>query len=158
MTPGSASVATPSDDVSARGASGRTDRGAATLETVVVAPALLLFILLLALGGRTALAKTAVTDAAWEAARAASIARTPARARSEASAAALAYLRQQDLHCQTLNVAVDTSGFSIPVGQPASVRVTVSCPLDLSGVSLPGLSSRTLTAESSSPLDTYRER
>ena len=135
-----------------------TDKGAASLEVTIAAPVILMIVLLVALGGRTALAKIAVTDAAWEAARAASIARTPARARSEATSAALNYLRQQNLRCQSLNVSVDTSGFAVPVGQPASVRVTVSCPLDLSGISLPGLSSRTLTAESISPLDTYRER
>lgn len=134
------------------------DKGAATLEVVIVAPGVLLLILLLALGGRTAIAKNAVTDAAWEAARAASIARTPARARSEASNAALSYLAQQNLRCQGLSVSVDTAGFSVPVGQPASVHVTVRCPLDLSGISLPGLNSRTLTAESTSPLDTFRER
>lgn len=134
------------------------DRGAATLETVIMAPGLLLLILLLVLAGRTAMAKTAVTDAAWEAARAASIERSPARARREATTAAMTYLRQQGLDCQSLRVAVDTSGFSVPVGQPAAVRVTVTCPLDLSGIALPGLSARTLTADSVSPLDTYRER
>ena len=54
----------------------RAERGSATLEIVVLAPVLLLFVILVIFAGRWALAQQAVQAAASEAARAAAIARS----------------------------------------------------------------------------------
>ena len=137
----------------------RDDRGSVALELAVLTPAFLLFFGLLILGGRVAMANQAVSQAADEAARTASIARTQPQANSTAASAARASLSQQSLQCVSTQVGVDTSGFGRPVGTPATVSATVTCVVRLSDLSLPGLpGSRTVTATASSPLDTYRER
>jgi Flp pilus assembly protein TadG len=138
---------------------GRGDRGAVTLEFVVLAPVLLALIALLIVAGRVAIASNSVEAAADEAARSASISRTAAGARSAAQDGARRSLAQQDLRCSSVRVEVDTSGFGVAVGLPAQVRATVTCDVELGDLAVPGFpGSRTVTATAVSPLDTYRER
>lgn len=137
----------------------RDERGSASLELVILAPMLLLFISVLIFGGRVALAGQAVQQAADEAARTASIARTQGEADQTAAQSARNTLDQQDLDCTSIKVAVDTSGFNAPIGQASSVRVTVTCPVRVGDLSIPGLpGTRTVTATAVSPIDTWRER
>jgi Flp pilus assembly protein TadG len=137
----------------------RDDEGSIVLELVVLAPAFTLIVAMLVFAGRVALASHAVAQAADEAARAASIARTQPEANRTAAAAARATLSQQHLDCITTQVGLDTSGFGQPVGTPANVGATVTCVVRLSDLAVPGVpGSRTVTATGSSPLDTYRER
>jgi Flp pilus assembly protein TadG len=137
----------------------RTDSGAASLELVVLTPALVLLLALLVLAGRVALAGTSVEQAADEAARSASIARTAGGAREAAEEGAVRALGEQDLRCARVDVAVDVSGFGAPVGVPGQVRATVTCVVALADLAVPGFpGSRTVTATAVSPLDTYRER
>jgi Flp pilus assembly protein TadG len=138
---------------------GGDDRGAVTLEFVVVAPALLALLGLLIMAGRVAIASNSVESAADEAARSASISRTAAAARAAGEEGVRRSLAEQDLRCSSVQVDVDTAGFAVPVGVPAQVRATVTCVVQLSDLALPGLpGSRTVTATAVSPLDTYRER
>ena len=135
------------------------DRGAVTLEFVVLAPALLGLLGLLIVAGRVAIASNSVEAAADEAARSASISRTASGARSAAEDGARRSLSQQDLQCTSVSVDIDTAGFAVPVGLPAQVRATVTCDVRLADLALPGFpGSRTVTATAVSPLDTYRER
>lgn len=135
------------------------DGGSVTLELVVWAPGLLLIVAGLVVAGRVALAGGAAEHAAAQAARAASLARTATVARSEATRVARASLDSQGLACDQLTVDMDLAGFVVPVGQPASVTATVRCAVRLSDVGVPGLpGTRTVTASSTSPLDTYRRR
>jgi Flp pilus assembly protein TadG len=135
------------------------DRGAVTLEFVVLAPALLGLLGLLIVAGRVAIASNSVEAAADEAARSASISRTASGARSAAEDGARRSLGRQDLQCSSVSVDVDTAGFAVPVGVPAQVRATVTCDVRLADLALPGFpGSRTVTATAVSPLDTYRER
>lgn len=137
----------------------RRDRGSAAIEAAIGVPAFLLFVALIVGAGRVAIAHQAVEAAAAEAARSASIERTqPAAARAAGDAAA-ATLANQQLRCLSTQIDVDTSGFAVPVGTPASVNATVTCVVDLGDVSVPGLPrSLTITETMSSPLDTYRGR
>lgn len=138
---------------------GRDDRGSLVLEFAVLAPGLVLIVGLMIVAGRVALAGQSVGQAADEAARAASLARTQSEAVRSAQDTASSSLRQQSLQCTTSTVTVDSSGFARPAGTPATVGATVTCVVRLSDISLPGLpGSRTVTATASSPLDTYRER
>ena len=136
------------------------ERGSIPVETVIVVPALALFLLLIILGGRVAIARNAVEAAAADAARSASIARTAPAAHRSAAQRAASSLKNQAVTCSHTNVVVDVGGFSVPVGVAASVAVTVVCDVnvaDLSGMAgLPG----TVRVEStmSSPLDTFRGR
>lgn len=54
---------------------------------------------------------------------------------------------------------IDTSQFSRPPGEPATVSATVTCRVQLSDLAIPGLpGSREITETVESPLDTYRMR
>ncbi|WP_182886015.1 TadE family protein [Microbispora sp. H10885] len=133
------------------------ERGSATLELVVLAPALLALISLVVLTGRIATAYAAVESAARDAARQASIARDPAQARHAATTSATATLRDEHLRCGP-SIALDTSGFSRQVGAPAQVTARVTCTLRL-GDLLPGLPGHTtVRASFVSPIDPYRGR
>jgi Flp pilus assembly protein TadG len=135
------------------------DAGSASLEVVVLAPVLVLLLGVLVLAGRVALAATSVEQAADEAARSASIARTAGAARRAARDGVTRVLAEQDLRCARVETVVDVSGFGVRVGLPAQVRTTVTCVVTLRDLALPGIpGSRTVTATAVSPLDTYRER
>lgn len=119
----------------------------------------MLFVALIVFAGRVAIANQAVGSAANEAARAASISRTQGQAGDTARTAATTALINQKVNCLSTTVTVDTTGFASPVGTPASVQATVTCVVNLSDLSVPGVpGTRTVTATMSSPLDTYRER
>lgn len=138
---------------------GRDERGSATIETLMLAPVMVLFFGLAVLGGRLAITQQAVQAAASDAARSASIARSVGAATSAAQAAGNAGLANQGLTCAPAHVNVDTSQFARPVGTPASVTVTISCRVPTSDLVLPGIpGTMVVEASQSSPLDTYRER
>ena len=135
------------------------ERGSAVIEAAIGVPAFMLFVGLIVFAGRVAVANQAVGSAASEAARSASISRTQAQAADTARAAATTALSNQKVNCLRMTISVDTSGFGSPVGIPASVRATVTCVVNLSDLSVPGVpGTRTVSASMSSPLDTYRER
>lgn len=136
----------------------RSDRGSATLELAVLAPALLLLLCLAVLGGRTYTAHNAVQQAAADAARAASLAGSRSVAVSTATTAARNQLSQQGLQC-TPTVTVNSSGFNVRVGTAASVSTTVNCAVQVGDLFIPGVpGTKTVSATVTSPLDTYRER
>lgn len=138
---------------------GRDDRGSTTLELVVWAPGLLLIIGLLIVAGRVNNANAAVEQAATDAARTASSARTAGGARDMAQASAEKTLAAQGLQCTTTTVVVDTSGFATRPGQVATVTATVTCPVRLSDLAVPGLpGTRTVSHSATSSIDTFRER
>lgn len=134
------------------------ERGSAAIELVLLVPALMLLLMFAVAGGRVAMAHGSVQQAAADAARAASIARTAGAAQTTAVAAARATLANQGLTCASMTVTLDTSGFSRPVGTPASVAATVNCTVELSELSLPGLPDRVVSATVTSPLDVFRGR
>ncbi len=137
----------------------REERGSATVEAAVGAPAFALFVALIIMGGRTATAHQALESAAADAARSASLARSAPAAAVAARQAARTSLDNQGLSCSDVTVTVDNQAFARAVGRDGSVDVTVSCRLDLSNLSVPGVpGSRLLRASMSSPLDTWRER
>ena len=141
------------------GRNDRDDRGSTTLELVVWAPGLLLMIGLLIVAGRVNSANAAVEQAAVDAARTASSARSATGARDMARASAEKTLAAQGLQCTTTTVVLDTSGFGTRPGQSATVTATVTCPVRLSDLSVPGLpGTRTVSHTATSSIDTFRER
>ena len=138
---------------------GPADQGSTTLELVVWTPGLLLIIGLLIVAGRVNSANAAVEQAATDAARTASSARTAAGARELARGSAETTLAAQNLQCTTTTVIVDTAGFTTRPGQSATVTATVSCPVRLSDLTIPGLPGiQTVSHTATSSLDTFRER
>lgn len=130
-----------------------------TVELALYAPVLIILFALLIAAGRITHTRNAVTAAAASAARAASLARTAADASAAANAAAGRYLAGEGLRCGGKTISTDTSGFSVPPGQAATVQVRVACTLAFSDAALPGLpGSGTYEANGTSPLDTYRAR
>lgn len=137
----------------------RDERGSAAVEITLVAPVLVLFILVVIFGGRLALARQAVESAAFDAARAASLARTQTDARTAAAKTATATLANQKLPCTSTQLDLDTTGFDKPVGTPATITVHLVCDVATGDLGLPGIASTVpVDAEATSPLDAYRER
>jgi Flp pilus assembly protein TadG len=137
---------------------GPGEAGNAALELVILAPVLLALLGLVIAAGRTSIAQGSVDAAARDAAREASIALTPAAARLAGEVSARAALRGDGLDCSPV-VVVNTSQFSIPPGQPASVTATVTCTVSLANLALPGLpGTARLQGTFTSPLDIYRSR
>lgn len=135
------------------------EAGNAPLELVILAPVIVALIGLVIAAGRATIAQGTVDAAARDAARQASIARSPQAAQAAATGSANAVLAGGDLNCSSEFVHVDTSQFAWPLGQPASVVAIVRCTVSLSGLLVPGLpGSRTLWATFTSPLDPYRGR
>jgi Flp pilus assembly protein TadG len=132
--------------------------GSASLELAILAPVLVALLALIVMGGRFAMASTAITGVAGAAARDASLARNPAAARAAATSTVLATLVAQNLHCQGApTVRVDTSGFAAAPGTPALVSVDLSCVVVINGLHVPGLpTTRTVHDRAVSPLDPFR--
>ena len=135
------------------------DRPSATIELAVLAPALLAVLGLVIVAGRVSAAGSAVEQAAASAARAASISRDARSAQAGARSVARDSLRDQGITCRKLTTTIDTSGFAVAVGSPASVSVTVRCAVPLADVAVPGMpGERTVTAAMTSPIDSFRGR
>jgi len=132
-------------------------KGSVTLELAILGPVLIIMLLLVIAAGRISQAHQAVEAAARDAARQASIARDPTTARANALSSAQATLTREGLSCPA-QVAVDTSGFSRPVGTAATVSARVTCTVHLADVALAGVPSTTITAHFTSPIDPYRGR
>lgn len=136
----------------------RQERGSLAVELVILAPVMLLVLGLAIFAGKVVTAGQAVEQAASAAARTASISRTAGGAQASAETAARDTLTQQGMDCVTTTVSVDTSGFNNPVGTAATVSAAVTCVVNTSSLA-PGIpGSRTVTATSASPLDTFRGR
>jgi len=137
----------------------KADAGSVTLELAILTPAVLVLLGLVILAGRIQVADQAVDHAAQTAARAATLARDPATARTRALEAATRELTTGDLHCTNVHLTLDTTGFAVPVGQAAQVTATVTCTLNVSGLGVLGVAAtRVVTASAASALDTYRTR
>ncbi|MFF4112015.1 TadE/TadG family type IV pilus assembly protein [Streptomyces sp. NPDC001714] len=125
------------------------DRGLSTVEVVILAPVMILFILVLVAFGQLVDGRGAVDGAARDAARAGSIQKDHVTAMSEAKKAAEADL--SDVCSGPVSVVQTSAGF-----EPDSIfTVEVSC--EVRGLAMLGLDIPTrLTASFSSPLDPFR--
>jgi Flp pilus assembly protein TadG len=126
------------------------------VETAILAPMFILFLAGLLVAMRIQHGSAIVAQAAADAARQASIARTSGQARADAVSSAFATLHARGLHCVPA-VRLDLSGFSRPVGQDAAVSARITCVIRLSDLALQGMpGSRTVTKTRRSPIDPYR--
>lgn len=131
----------------------RDDRGATSVELVIVAPLLIMFLLLVVGLGRMALARQEVTAAAYEAARAASLERVIQEAADQGRAAARRTLADRGMSCAQLLVHIDTSNYR-PGGQ---VRADVTCVSDLGDLLVSGLpGSKTYHTSAVVPIEKFR--
>lgn len=137
----------------------RDQRGAASVELVILVPALVIVLGLLVAGGRLWFARASVVEASESAARAASLARSAGEAKAAGHRAAERVLATDGLTCGDDSVSVDASAFGVPVGTPATVRASVTCRVPFADLSIPGMpGSIVVRAEGAAALDTYRAR
>lgn len=137
----------------------RDQRGmSVSIEAAIVIPALILFVGLVVILARDALAQQAVGAAAAQAARSASIERSVADARASARSTVAAALRDSNMECAEQSVSVDASGLTAPLGTAARVSVTVTCTVahDFGAPGFPD--EHTIIQTRESPVDTYRGR
>lgn len=113
----------------------RDDQGSASVELVMIAPALLLLIAVIVGSGRIVSTKSAVESIAREAARAASDASDSLSAREKGEGSASEVAEGLGLDPLRLRVATDAGDFNR--GEPLTVRVTYEVRLaDLPGFGL----------------------
>ncbi len=129
----------------------RSDSGVSTVEVVIVAPLIILFVLVLVSLGQTVSGRSAVYGAARDAARAGSLERSQGAAMQAARDVA-----GEQLTDVCVGGTIDVTATGETSHAPGSLfSVEVSCEvrgLDLMGVGL----ETTMTGESSSPIDPYR--
>jgi Flp pilus assembly protein TadG len=136
----------------------RDDSGNAALELVVLAPVLVLLICLVIATGRIAITRGSVDAVLRDAARQASIARSPAAALASLSSAQT-QLTAEGLTCSPIDPGDLVAAFAAPVGQPANITISVRCSVSLSGLVLRGIPGHVpVTFSFTSPLDPYRGR
>jgi Flp pilus assembly protein TadG len=129
------------------------DTGTMALELALLTPLLVAFMMVMVGLGRVVEAKSQVDGAARDAARAASLERSRSQAHTAAEHAAEATLSGRKWCRKVPSTSVDLSAWG-PGGQ---VSVTVSCDIDLTGLSLIGFRpSRTMTGNATAPIDTLR--
>lgn len=128
---------------------GGGDRGLSTVEVVILAPVMIMFILVLVAFGQLVDGRGAIDGAARDAARAGSIQKDRPTAMAEARKAAQADL--EDVCSGPVSVIQTSQGF-----EPDTIfTVEVSC--EVRGLSMLGLNiPTTLSASFSSPLDPFR--
>ncbi|MCX5284921.1 TadE/TadG family type IV pilus assembly protein [Streptomyces sp. NBC_00198] len=133
----------------ARPAGRRDDRGLSTIEVVILAPVMILFILVLVAFGQLVDGRGALDGAARDAARAGSIQKDHGTAMAEARKAAEADLG--DICSGPVTVTQTSAGF-----EPDTLfSVEVSC--EVRGLAMIGLDvPTTLKSSFSSPLDPFR--
>jgi Flp pilus assembly protein TadG len=129
------------------------ERGSVAAELTLLMPALLMLLLFVVFCGRLAEARLRVNDAAHQAARAATIARNPTQASTDAQAAAQNSLAQAGVSCRQLAVDTQLAGF-----QPgATLSVTLTCHLDTADLALLSLPTTIgVSARADSVIDRWR--
>ena len=137
------------------------DRGSMSVELVVIAPGLVGLLLLVGAGGRVVEAQGHLDGAARDAARAASLAGSPAQASQLALQAAQADLGTTSW-CSPASVQVLVAGFPAPgplAGAGGDVTVTVQCDVNMSPFTVLGFNpSAVFSGRAVAPLDAFVER
>ena len=132
----------------------RVGRGAVAAEVTIATPFLIMLLVFVAVViHRGVDARLRMEDAAHQAARAASIERTPAAATTSAQSTASSALSSAGVSCASLTVDTTTGGMR-PGG---TVSVTVSCSVDFGDALILGVpGQKHLSATAVEPFDTWR--
>ncbi|MGQ0631507.1 MAG: TadE/TadG family type IV pilus assembly protein [Sporichthyaceae bacterium] len=145
-------ITSPVLDTRPEVAQGDRERGSIAVELVLLAPLLIALLVFVVGLGRIAHTRGQVDGAAADAARSASLERAPSAAQQAGERAARAYLGDA---CQRLDIEIDVARLR-PGG---AVIAQVRCVASLAGLGMAGFpGSRSFTATSHAPIDTYRGR
>lgn len=136
------------------------ERGATSVEAAYITPVLFLLLSLVAAVGSVALGEQNITTAAHSAARAASLSTSQEDATGRVEEAFTQELNQRGKSCTNLSVSINADAFSAPPGEVGTIHSTITCTVPYAQLMpIPGLpGTRTITVETTSALDTYRER
>lgn len=135
----------------------RHDRGALEIELAGITLIVMGLLYVIVYAGRLGLAQLTVQDAATQAGRAASSARTAADATAAAQDVVDSTIASGWVQCDP-ELTMDTAAFSSDPGTPSEVTGTLRCVVDMHDVAVAGVpASVTLSCDFSSPLDTFRE-
>lgn len=128
--------------------------GSMALELVMLTPVLVSAILVIAAGARYVEARSQTVDAAYAAARAASLTTDQDSAATAGRRAAAHALAERGRACAHLEVRIDAGQFRAG----GATRATVTCFTDLSDLSGLGLArTKTFTATATVPLEQHRD-
>jgi Flp pilus assembly protein TadG len=138
-----------------RGGWWRAERGSVTVEAVLIAPVLVMLLVFVAVVVHRGVdARLRLDDAAHQAARAASLQRTPAAATAVAEATATSALTHAGLVCRDATVSTTTSS-----SPGSTVVVSVRCTVDFGQALVLGVpGSRVLNATAAEVIDIYRSQ
>jgi Flp pilus assembly protein TadG len=143
---------------SAKSARVRT-RGSVSVEAVLIIPAFLVFLALLAAIGRTAMVRDDIHAAVVMGARVASMQTNSTDGKTAATQAISAHLARDGTPCVDREIVVNAAALDLPPGQSGSVTATVTCVVLLSDLGVPGLPGKLTSSESfSTAIDIYAER
>ncbi|HLN07209.1 MAG TPA: TadE/TadG family type IV pilus assembly protein [Acidimicrobiales bacterium] len=132
----------------------RSDPGSAAAEIVILTPLLVLFALVLLLGGRLVNTQLQVGDAARAAVESAAISSTASVAQARASAAASYEISRDGLRCGPYSMTSDVAQFTAG----GYVSVQIQCGVKLVSLGLAGLpGSVTLSSHAGAGIELYRE-
>lgn len=135
----------------------RDERGAASVEAVLVVPIIVVCAMVAVLGGRLSWARSGIETASQSAARAAAGADTVAEGQSHGIAAG--ELALAGLPCEQRSIDVDAHELAYGAGRAGTARVTIQCVVPLHDLLLPGVpGSMEVTAAANAPIDTYRRK
>jgi Flp pilus assembly protein TadG len=129
------------------------EQGSAALELVLLTPVLLLVLMLVVGIGRLVDARERVGDAAYQAARAATLTLTAPAAQQAATSTAAAALSRAGVACAAMNVTADVGALA----PGSTVTVSVTCTVSWAGIT--GISfgaHQSVTARATSIVDVYR--
>jgi Flp pilus assembly protein TadG len=124
------------------------------IELMLLTPALVACILVIAAGARYVDARGQASDAAFAAARAASLTTNQEAAVQAGRRAAAESLAERGQACATLTVVIDAGEFQAG----GEIQATITCVADLSdlsGIGLPG--HKSFTSAATVPLEQHRE-
>ncbi len=128
-----------------------SNRGSMVVESVILAPVFVLFLVFVTFAGRVAATKHELNLAADVAAREASMSRSGSMINSAVEAARISMLEHRS-SCRSFHTRVKKS----IVSGVTQVEVVTSCRVDIAGLSLLGVHTPTLKSTSREVIDVYR--
>ena len=137
----------------------RNERGAVSLEAVLLVPVMVLVAALATAGWRVWWASAQVQAAAEASARVAAQAVLVSEARARVGMVVTADLETAGVHCKNMVVSHDLAAVTLPAGVAGTVWVSVACTVGLSDLLVPGLPGAiTVTGVATEAVDMFRSR
>jgi len=130
-----------------------------SIEAVLIIPAFLVFLALIAAIGRTAAVQEDLHASIVAGARIASLAPSSSAGETQARTAIENHLAEEGVKCTYIDISINSHALDLPPGQPGEVTATITCTVPLSDLSVPGLPGQIrLTDTFSTPIDPYTPR